>query len=995
MQGKVYEGKVANIMQYGCFVTLAGVRGSPDGMVHVSNMSTTGAHVADPNDVVQRGQRVFVRVQSVVNHKISLSMKEIDQSSGEDMSEIRQRRAAAAAAKDAQAAGRYDPLNPSTADVLAAGSGGGSGSGSGSGGSLLVDAPLGGQNPDRPRGHEVFVPEEKGTARAKKRLTSPEKWELKQLIAAGVIDPTEHPDYDEETGLMPQLDENDDEDVEIELVEEEPAFLHGQTRNVDLSPVRIVKNPDGSLQRAALAQADFTRDRREVRNAKREAEEQADDRVMGQDWYDPMKTGMQGETARGRDQRDMPEWKRATIGGKAVSFGKKTDKSMEEQRRSLPIFQLKAELMQAVHDHQVLIVIGETGSGKTTQMTQYIYEMGYSKKGRIGCTQPRRVAAMSVAKRVSEEFGCRLGAEGGDTIRFEDCTSPETAIKYMTDGMLLRECLIDSKMSAYSVIILDEAHERTIHTDVLFGLLKKAVVERKHDLKLIVTSATLDSEKFSEYFFEAPIFTIPGRTFPVTTLYTKEPENDYLDAALTTIMTIHLTEPPGDVLLFLTGQEEIDTACEILYERMKALGKDVPELLILPVYSALPSEMQTRIFEPAPPGGRKVVIATNIAETSLTIDGIYYVVDPGFVKQKVYNSKTGMDSLVVTPISQQQANQRSGRAGRTGPGKCFRLYTERAFREEMLETAVPEIQRTNLANTVLSLKAMGINDLLSFDFMDAPPTETLILALDNLHSLGALDDEGLLTRLGRRMAEFPLEPQLSKILIQSTHLGCSDEILTIVSMLSVQSIFYRPKEKAALADQRKAKFHQLEGDHLTLLQVYRSWENNKCSNPWCYENFVHARSLRRAQDVRKQMIGIMDRHKLDIVSCGRNFKRVQMAITSGFFRNAAKKDPTEGYKTLVDQQSVWIHPSSALWNRQPEWLVYHELVVTTKEYMRTVTTIDPRWLVEFAPAFFKVADPTKISRRKANERIEPLYNKYEEPNSWRISNTRRKAKKKL
>uniref|UniRef100_A0AAR5Q680 RNA helicase n=1 Tax=Dendroctonus ponderosae TaxID=77166 RepID=A0AAR5Q680_DENPD len=548
---------------------------------------------------------------------------------------------------------------------------------------------------------------------------------------------------------------------------------------------------------------------------------------------------------------------------------------------------------------------------------------------------------------------------------FFDCTSPETIIKYMTDGMLLRECLMDLDLKGYAVVMLDEAHERTIHTDVLFGLLKQAVTKRP-ELKLIVTSATLDAVKFSQYFFEAPIFTIPGRTFPVEVLYTKEPETDYLDASLITVMQIHLREPPGDILLFLTGQEEIDTACEILYERMKSLGPEVPELIILPVYSALPSEMQTRIFDPAPPGSRKVVIATNIAETSLTIDGIFYVVDPGFVKQKVYNSKTGMDSLVVTPISQAQAKQRAGRAGRTGPGKCYRLYTERAYRDEMLPTPVPEIQRTNLATTVLQLKTMGINDLLHFDFMDAPPVESLIMALEQLHSLSALDDEGLLTRLGRRMAEFPLEPNLSKMLIMSVALQCSDEILTIVSMLSVQNVFYRPKDKQALADQKKAKFNQPEGDHLTLLAVYNSWKNNKFSNAWCYENFVQIRTLKRAQDVRKQLLGIMDRHKLDVVSAERNTVRVQKAICSGFFRNAAKKDPQEGYRTLVDSQVVYIHPSSALFNRQPEWVIYHELVCTTKEYMREVTTIDPKWLVEFAPAFFKFSDPTKLSKFKKN-----------------------------
>ena len=423
---------------------------------------------------------------------------------------------------------------------------------------------------------------------------------------------------------------------------------------------------------------------------------------------------------------------------------------------------------------------------------------------------------------------------------------------------------------------------------------------------------------------------------------------------------------------------------------MKDLGPKVPELIILPVYSALPSEMQTKIFEPTPPGSRKVVIATNIAETSLTIDGIFFVIDPGFVKQKVYNSKTGMDSLIVTPISQAQAKQRAGRAGRTGPGKCYRLYTERAYNEEMLATSVPEIQRKNLASTVLQLKAMGINDLITFDFMDKPPAESLVAALELLYYLEALDDEGLLTRVGRRMAEFPLEPNLSKILIMSVHLGCSEEVLTIVSMLSVQNVWSRPKDQQAVADQKKAKFNQVEGDHLTLLSVYNAWRNNSFSASWCRDNFVQYRSLKRAQEVRRQLLSIMDRHKLDIVSCGKATSRVQKAICSGFFRNASKKDPQEGYRTVVDGQVVYIHPSSCLINVKPDWCIYHELVLTTKEYMREVTTIDPRWLIEFAPTFFRLSDPTKLSRNKKKLRLEPLYNKYEEPNAWRISRTRRR-----
>lgn len=951
--GQIYNGKVTNIMQFGCFVQLEGLPKRWEGLVHISQLRREG-RITNVGDVVTRGQRVKVKVLSFTGQKTSLSMKDVDQDTGEDLNPVRR-------------AGDTDGTESA-------------------------------RNPDRPCSLPLLTrpdDDDVDNRRRVQRISSPEKWEIKQMLSANCIDKSELPDFDETTGLLPKEDD-DEEDLEIELVEEEPPFLrgHGRSNLQDLSPVRIVKNPDGSLAQAAMMQSALAKERREQKQQQREAEMDSIPAGLNKHWIDPMpdadgRTLAANMRGIGLMTQELPEWKKHVTGGAKASYGKKTQMTILEQRQSLPIYKLKDDLVKAVMENQILIVIGETGSGKTTQITQYLAEAGFTTRGKIGCTQPRRVAAMSVAKRVAEEFGCRLGQEVGYTIRFEDCTSPETQIKYMTDGMLLRECLIDLDLLSYSIIMLDEAHERTIHTDVLFGLLKNAVKKRP-DLKLIVTSATLDAVKFSQYFFEAPIFTIPGRTFPVEILYTKEPETDYLDASLITVMQIHLTEPPGDILLFLTGQEEIDTACEILYERMKSLGPDVPELIILPVYSALPSEMQTRIFEPATPGSRKVVIATNIAETSLTIDGIYYVVDPGFVKQNVYNPKTGMDSLVVTPISQAQAKQRAGRAGRTGPGKTYRLYTERAYRDEMLTTPVPEIQRTNLASTVLQLKAMGINDLLSFDFMDAPPTETLIMALEQLHSLSALDNEGLLTRLGRRMAEFPLSPNLAKMLIMSVHLGCSEEILTVVSMLSVQNVFYRPKDKQALADQKKAKFNQAEGDHLTLLAVYNSWKNNKFSNAWCYENFVQIRTLKRAQDVRKQLLGIMDRHKLDVVSCGKNTARVQKAVCSGFFRNAAKKDPQEGYRTLVDGQVVYIHPSSALFNRQPEWVVYYELVLTTKEYMREVTTIDPKWLVEFASSFFKFADPTKLSKHKKQLRLEPLYNKYEEPNAWRISRVRRR-----
>ncbi|KAK0198728.1 P-loop containing nucleoside triphosphate hydrolase protein [Armillaria mellea] len=954
---KIYNGRVTGLKEFGAFVTLEGVAGRVEGMVHVSNIQT-GMRANSAMDLLSRGQNVKVKVVSVAGSRIGLSMKDVDQASGRDLTPHLRIKSEAEMEEE-----RVKSIRNASSGANA--------------------LPLRSKN-DPP-------------VRSAKRLTSPERWEIKQLISSGAIDASEYPDLDDEMN-NPMVHAEIEEELDVEIREDEPPFLAGQTkRTLDLSPVKVVKAPDGSLNRAALAGASLAKERRELRQ--QEANEQVDSeaRDFSQPWLDPMAKesdrtfaqDMRGNL-KGQKAGEVPKWKEQTF-NKATTFGEITTLSIQDQRKSLPIYKLRDPLLQAIEQHQVLIVVGDTGSGKTTQMVQYLAEAGFADRGRIGCTQPRRVAAMSVAKRVSEEVGCRLGQEVGYTIRFEDCTSPETRIKYMTDGMLQRECLIDPLCSSYSVIMLDEAHERTIATDVLFGLMKKAV-KRRPDLKLIVTSATLDAEKFSKYFFGCPIFTIPGRTFPVEILYTKEPESDYLDASLITVMQIHLSEPPGDILLFLTGQEEIDTACEILFERMKALGPKVPELIILPIYSALPSEVQSRVFEPTPPGARKVVIATNVAETSLTIPGIYYVIDPGFSKQNAYDPRLGMDSLVVMPISQAQARQRSGRAGRTGPGKCYRLYTEAAYRNEMLPNSIPDIQRTNLASTILQLKAMGINDLLSFDFMDPPPAQTMLTALESLYALSALDDEGLLTRLGRKMADFPMEPPLAKMLIASVELGCSEEILSIVAMLSVQTVFYRPKEKQGQADSKKAKFHQPEGDHLTLLTVYNGWKAANFSNPWCYENFIQARSMRRAQDVRKQLLGIMDRYKHDILSAGRDYNRVRMAIASGFFRNAAKKDPQEGYKTLVEGTPVYIHPSSALFNRNPEWVVYHELVLTTREYCHNVTAVEPKWLVEVAPQFFKVADANKISKRKKQEKIEPLYNKYEKADEWRLSKVKRSAR---
>ncbi|KAL1410149.1 DEAH-box ATP-dependent RNA helicase prp22 [Vanrija albida] len=955
---KIYNGTVSNVRDFGGFVLLQGVAGRTEGLVHVSNIS--GSRVESASDLLRRNQPVKVKVMSVAGDKIGLSMKDVNQETGEDMSP--HLRIKTQEEVD-------DELRRHAARV-----------GTGANSAPLHSTPL------------LHVDERRGGSA--KRLSSPERFEIKQLIASGAVSASDYPDLDDDYS-MTAGDNGIDEDIDIEVHEKEPAFLAGQTRiTLDISPIKIIKAPDGSMNRAALAGGQLAKERADMRRM--EANDQADSeaRNVNQPWLDPMAQQSDKQFAsdlRGnlmnKKTQETPAWKAAN---KSMTFGRITSLSIQEQRKSLPIYKLRDQLVKAVRENQILVVVGDTGSGKTTQMAQYLAEEGLLERGKLGCTQPRKVAAVSVAKRVSEEVGCRLGGEVGYNVRFEDVTSPETRIKFMTDGMLLRELLIDPDASKYSVIMLDEAHERTIATDVLFGLMKKAC-KRRPDLKLICTSATLDAEKFATYFWGCPIFTIPGRTFPVEILYTKDPEPDYLEASLITILQIHLMEPPGDILLFLTGQEEIDTACEVLFERVKALGPQVPDLIILPVYAALPSEMQSKIFDPPPPGARKCVIATNIAETSITIDGIYYVIDPGFSKQNAYDPKLGMDSLIVTPISQAQARQRSGRAGRTGPGKCYRLYTELAYRNEMLANPIPEIQRTNLASTILTLKAMGINDLINFDFMDPPPAATMLTALEQLYALGALDDEGLLTRVGRKMADFPLDPMLCKMLIKSVDYGCSEEALTIVAMLQAGGqVFYRPKDKQSQADAKKAKFHQPEGDLLTLMAVYNGWKASKFSNPWCFENFIHTRAVKTAQNVRKQLVGIMERYKHELVSCGTNYNRVRMAICSGFFRNAAKKDPVEGYKTLVEGTPVSIHPSSAIFQRPPEWCIYYELVLTAKEYMHQVTVIEPKWLSEVAPTFFKVADLNKISKRKKQEKIEPLFDRFaEDKDSWRLSKQKR------
>ncbi|KAI6223008.1 RNA helicase [Aphelenchoides fujianensis] len=615
-----------------------------------------------------------------------------------------------------------------------------------------------------------------------------------------------------------------------------------------------------------------------------------------------------------------------------------------DQRMRLPVWDYREKFMELLNANQCITLVGETGSGKTTQTPQWCteYVKHRAKQGQrmmVACTQPRRVAAMSVAARVAEEMDVQLGAEVGYSIRFEDCVSDKTILKYLTDGMLLREAMNSPLLENYG-----------------------EVVKNRPDIKIVIMSATLDAGKFQNYFENCPLMSVPGRTFPVEIFYTPEAERDYLEAAVRTVMQIHLCEEvEGDILLFLTGQEEIEDAVKRLDKEMRNVGAEAGHLNCIPLYSTLPPNQQQRIFDPAPPNkpngaiGRKCVISTNIAETSLTIDGVVFVIDPGFSKQKVYNPRIRVESLLVCPISKASAMQRAGRAGRTKPGKCFRLYTEKAYKTEMQDQTYPEILRSNLGSVVLQLKKLGIDDLVHFDFMDPPAPETLMRALELLNYLAAIDDNGDLTELGSLMAEFPLDPQLAKMLIASTDLNCSNEILSITAMLSVPQCFVRPNEHKREADEAKARFAHVDGDHLTMLNVYHAFKQNKEDTKWCYDNFVNYRALKNADNVRMQLARLMDKFGLKRVSTNFNsrdyYTNIRKALLAGFFMQIAHMERNGNYVTVKDNQLVSLHPSTVL-THKPEWVLYNEFVLTSKNYIRTVTDVRPEWLLQMAPQYY-------------------------------------------
>ncbi|KAL8731299.1 MAG: hypothetical protein Q9166_003523 [cf. Caloplaca sp. 2 TL-2023] len=517
--------------------------------------------------------------------------------------------------------------------------------------------------------------------------------------------------------------------------------------------------------------------------------------------------------------------------------------------------------------------------------------------------------------------------------------------------------------------MVDEAHERSLSTDILLGVLKK-ILRRRADLRIVISSATLQAEEFLRFFVgnEANgatgddirgdfgrIISLEGRMYPVDALYLDEPAEDYVEKAVKTAMDIHSTEADGDILVFMTGREEIDTAISMITDQAASLHPKAPSIVALPLYAGLSTEQQLYVFEPAPENTRKVIISTNIAEASVTIEGIVYVVDCGFVKLRVFNARTGIETLTVVPVSKASATQRAGRAGRTKAGKCYRLYTEAAY-QSLPEITVPEIQRSNLAPIFLQLKALGIDNLLRFDFLTPPPSDLVTRGLELLYSLGALDDYAKLTRpLGIRMAELSVEPMMAKVLLSASTFGCLSEMLSIAAMTSLQgAVWFHQEGEKRSSETARRKFAAEEGDHITLLNVYQAFvTKGRKETKWCRDNYLNFKSMSRAVSIRAQLKRYMERFGIAVDESLAPQKtqghpdQIRKCLTTGYFAHAARMQPDGSFRAVSGNVVLHAHPSSLLFNRKADWVIFHEVLETgDKTFIRDITKIEKRWLLD-------------------------------------------------
>ncbi|CCW62546.1 unnamed protein product [Phytomonas sp. EM1] len=698
--------------------------------------------------------------------------------------------------------------------------------------------------------------------------------------------------------------------------------------------------------------------------------------------------GLLPEDLRRQQQRSFKREKLEHILAAQAALDHTADSEAEAERREelrrkqeqLPIFRCRRELLRCIAENTVTIIAGETGSGKTTQLVRYLYEEGYARYGTIiGCTQPRRLATIAVARRVSEEMRCALGTTVGYSIHLDDTTTDQTKIKFMTDGVLLREVVKDPNLDSYGILMIDEAHERSVDTDVLMGILKDAIRSRG-DLKLIISSATMDVQKFSRFFGNAPYYEIPGQTYEVEIRYSPKPVMDYVAEAVFRVCQLHLQAPMEarqDILVFMTGRDDVYGTCELIRRRLAEISPEhLKTLMLLPCLSeasgvsSAGEGVANLLLAETPSGLRKCVVSTNVAETSLTIDGVRYVVDCGLMKTNVFRPRLGMNTLQRYPVSQAQANQRKGRAGRTAEGVCFRLYTEEQFAREMLLNSVPEIQRSSLDSVVLLLKGVGVRRIREFEFVDPPPAANIRSSMWRLWVLGMLDVEGEITDEGRLAIEFPIAPALAKLLLESTKHGCSFEVARIVALITAdpKNFFELPKGKEAIAQQHFGRFFNNESDHLTLLNAFTQFLENGKSRQWAQDHYLHFPTLQRACDVLEQLLDRLRQLRLPVVSCqqahGGALDVVRYCLARAFCLQAAQRSGSNWneYRALLNLGVVCaLHPSSAICTSavMPSFVVYNDLIMVHKEYLVLVTAVEPEWLAE--GGLYKVKKTGKTS----------------------------------
>ena len=647
----------------------------------------------------------------------------------------------------------------------------------------------------------------------------------------------------------------------------------------------------------------------------------------------------------------------------------------------LPITARKDEIVAAIRANQVVVIAGETGSGKTTQLPKMCLEAGLGIRAKIGCTQPRRVAALSISRRIAEELSVTWGREVGCKIRFDDRSSSETYIKLMTDGILLAEAQGDPQLSDYDVIIIDEAHERSLNIDFLLGHLK-GLLARRSDLKLIITSATIDTQMFSRHFNDAPIIEVSGRMYPVEVVYQSQAEAsdeqgdlNYVDAAVQAAERIVYESSFGDVLIFMPGERDIRETSDLLEGR---LGRDAE---VIPLFGRLSSGDQQRVFSPS--SQRKIIIATNIAETSLTIPGIRYVIDAGLARISRYNQRTRTKRLPIEPVSQSSANQRKGRAGRVQDGICIRLYSEEDFNARPAFTQ-PEIQRANLAEVILRMKAFRLGDIETFPFVQPPTPAAIANGYALLQELGALDTQRNLTPLGGDLARLPIDPTLGRMLLQSQQEHASRELLIIAAGLSIQDPRERPLDQKEAAAAAHKRFADPQSDFLALLNIWNAvhdeWEKLRGQSQrrrFCRQHFLSYLRMREWQDLYAQLHDALDDlGTLRINESNAAYDAIHRSILSGLIGHVARREERNLYKA-AGNRDVTMFPGSALYERgdrpvkgrdakaqknpppkpksnQPPWIVAGEIVETSQLFARTVAGIDPQWIYQLAPHCCKV-----------------------------------------